>query len=51
MEAAAIRSATEADFVRSGDHVVITAGLTLKTAGVTNVMHLARIDEQATVAR
>ena len=51
MEAVAIRSATEADFARSGDHLVITTGLPLKTSGVTNVMRLARIDEKATVAR
>jgi pyruvate kinase len=46
MEAAAIRCATEADYARSGDTIVITAGLPLKTSGVTNVMRLVRVEQQ-----
>jgi pyruvate kinase len=44
MEAVAVRSATEAHFARTGDNLVITAGLPLQTAGVTNIMRLVRID-------
>lgn len=44
MEALAIRSATEADSARSGDTLVITAGLPLQTSGVTNVLRLLRIE-------
>lgn len=44
MEAAAVHCAREAGFARSGDHLVITAGLPLKTSGVTNVMRLVQVE-------
>jgi pyruvate kinase len=44
MEAAAVHCASEAGFARSGDHLVVTAGLPLKTPGVTNVMRLVRVE-------
>lgn len=44
MEAVAVHCASEAGFARSGDHLVITAGLPLKTSGVTNVMRLVRVE-------
>jgi pyruvate kinase len=43
MEAVAVDRATEAHFARSGDNLVITAGLPLQTAGITNIMRLVRI--------
>ena len=43
MEAAAIRIATEANVARSGDNLVITAGLPLKVSGNTNLMRLAQV--------
>ena len=44
MEAVAVKSATEEKFARSGDNLVITAGLPLKTSGVTNLMRLVRLE-------
>lgn len=44
MEALAVRSATAAHFAQSGDNLVITAGLPLRTAGVTNIMRLVRVE-------
>ena len=44
MEAAAIRSATEAKLVRTGDNLVITAGLPLPIPCPTNVMRLVRVE-------
>lgn len=44
MEAVAVRSATEAHFAQSGNHLVITAGLPLQTSGPTNIMRLIRIE-------
>jgi len=48
METIAVRSATAGDFARSGDHLVITAGLPLQTAGVTNIMRLVRVKPEHT---
>jgi pyruvate kinase len=46
MESAAIQCATEVDYARSGDTIVITAGLPLQASGVTNVMRLVRVEQQ-----
>ena len=43
MEALAVKVATEESFARSGDHLVITAGLPLHTMGPTNVMRLVQV--------
>jgi pyruvate kinase len=43
MEIVAIQIATESSFARSGDNLVITAGLPLQTSGPTNIMRLVRI--------
>ena len=45
MEADAISSAINAGFVRSGDHLVITAGLPLLVPCPTNVMRLVRVEQ------
>jgi pyruvate kinase len=44
METMAVRRAREAGFARSGDNLVITAGLPLQTAGVTNIMRLLQVE-------
>jgi pyruvate kinase len=44
MEAMAVRRASEAGFARSGDNLVITAGLPLQTSGVTNIMRLLQVE-------
>jgi pyruvate kinase len=44
MEATAVRCAAEAGFTRTGDNLVITAGLPLLASGVTNVMRLLRVE-------
>jgi pyruvate kinase len=44
METMAVRRASEAGFARSGDTLVITAGLPLQTSGVTNIMRLLHIE-------
>jgi pyruvate kinase len=44
MEATAVRCAREAGFARSGDTLVIAAGLPLMASGVTNVMRLLRVE-------
>ena len=43
MEIVAVQIATESSFARSGDNLVITAGLPLQTSGSTNIMRLVRI--------
>jgi len=43
MEALAVKVATDESFARSGDHLVLTAGLPLKTMGPTNVMRLVQV--------
>lgn len=48
MEAVAVRVATEAGFVKDGDHLVITAGLPLHEMGVTNVMRLVKVRQGPT---
>ena len=44
LEAAAVRCATEEDFARTGDNLVITAGMPLEISGVTNLMRLLRVE-------
>ena len=44
MEALAVRVATEENFAARGDHLVITAGLPLRTMGPTNVMRLVQVE-------
>ncbi len=44
MEATAVRCAREAGFARSGDNLVIAAGLPIMASGVTNVMRLLRVE-------
>lgn len=44
MERMAVRCATEAGFARSGDYLVLTAGLPLLASGVTNLMRLVRVE-------
>ncbi len=44
MEAVAVRHALDAGIAVAGDNLVITAGLPLHVAGVTNVLRLARIE-------
>ena len=43
MEAVAVRNAVEAGVAVAGDNLVITAGLPLRIAGVTNIMRLVRV--------
>lgn len=43
MEAVAVRTAVEAGVAAAGDNLVITAGLPLHMAGVTNVMRLVKV--------
>lgn len=45
METLAVKVATEESFARSGDHLVITAGLPLQTMGPTNVMRLVQVQD------
>ena len=51
MEALAVKVATEESFARSGDHLVITAGLPLQTMGPTNVMRLVQVQHGQTELR
>lgn len=51
MEALAVKVATEESFARSGDHLVITAGLPLHTMGPTNVMRLVQVQHGQTELR
>ena len=46
MEAVAVRNAIKADVAGPGDNLVITAGLPLHVAGVTNIMRLVRIGSE-----
>ncbi len=43
MEAVAVRNAVEAGFAVTGDNLVITAGLPLHIAGVTNILRLVKV--------
>lgn len=45
MEALAVKVATDENFATSGDHLVITAGLPMRTMGPTNVMRLVQVPE------
>ncbi|MBK8174557.1 MAG: pyruvate kinase [Rhodospirillales bacterium] len=46
MEALAVKVASEGSFAKSGDHLVITAGLPLHTMGPTNVMRLVKVQHE-----
>lgn len=43
MDALAVKVATEENFAKSGDHLVITAGLPLHILSPTNVMRLVQL--------
>ena len=43
MDALAVKVATEENFAKAGDHLVITAGLPLHVLSPTNVMRLVQI--------
>lgn len=45
LEALAVRVAVDEGFAKSGDHLVITAGLPLQTMGPTNVMRLVQVQD------
>lgn len=42
-----VRIAKRQDFVQNGDDIVIVAGIPFGIAGGTNIMHIARVDEDA----